>query len=278
MARTDIHRPSVINPADYNLIGFRYVGRNADMTMAFANSRSVVAEHMAKTGGKYSNHEHGGTCYVCGAYAMTLAVYHHPKTNTYICTGEDCADKMDLATDGIDLFRKNMKSLANVYAGKRKAEKTLADLGLSRAWEIFNLDPKDKEFEEGTITSIVINTIRYGSISDKQVAFVKSLIEKIDNRAALKAEREKQNAISNYVGKVGQRIDIVGTIYFVRTFDSAYGVTTITGIRDNVGNVFIQKGVRIGDKNDQVSLKATIKDHKVYEGLKQTIITRPKVM
>ena len=47
---------------------------------------------------------------------------------------------------------------------------------------------------------------------------------------------------------------------------------------DAQGNVFVYWGNKLGNKGDVISLKATIKSHDVYKGVKQTIINRPKVI
>ena len=41
--------------------------------------------------------------------------------------------------------------------------------------------------------------------------------------------------------------------------------------------MFVYKGKHLASKGDQVTLKATVKDHSVYKGTKQTVINRPKI-
>lgn len=50
---------------------------------------------MKITGGKFSDHEHGGSCMVCGAWMIDYAIFHHTPSNTYIRTGCDCADHIE---------------------------------------------------------------------------------------------------------------------------------------------------------------------------------------
>src|SRR5665647_1585506 len=136
--RTDIHRPSVIVPADYSFIACDSLYSNA-MDVSFIRAqRAVIADHQARTGGAWSNHEHGGTCHVCGAAAMYLAVYHHTPTNTYIQTGEDCADKMSLGQPAaFRCIREQVARDREAQAGKRKAQTVLAAADLSAAWTVF---------------------------------------------------------------------------------------------------------------------------------------------
>ena len=144
--RTDIHRPSAIkpNPRITNLWPCTISGaRKLDIDEVFANREAfeTINRHREMTGGRYSQHEHGGTCHICGACAMYLAVYYHRATNTYIQTGEDCAQKMDMGN--VEDFMPLRRAMANAraaHAGKMRAAAILGDLGLSRAWELYTTD------------------------------------------------------------------------------------------------------------------------------------------
>ena len=47
---------------------------------------------------------------------------------------------------------------------------------------------------------------------------------------------------------------------------------------DAKGNVFVYWGKCLGNKGDNIKLKATVKGHDVYKGVKQTNINRPKII
>lgn len=277
MTRTDIHRPSVINPAEYEFVAVKYIGsseRGAEITLG---SAQVIGEHIRATGGKYSTHNHGGTCMVCGAGAMYLAVWHHAPTNTYICTGEDCALKMDLHGADFQSARAEVKRTKTFRTGKARAEHELAERNLTQAWAIYSATARDDfEYEERTIADLVSKLVQYGSLSDKQWAFMDRLFAQIDGRAAKAAARAAEAAQSQHIGTVGERITIEGTITFSTSYDTAYGTTYVTGIKDEAGNVYIQKGVPLGQRGADISLKATVKEHGERDGVKQTIISRPK--
>ena len=89
--------------------------------------------------------------------------------------------------------------------------------------------------------------------------------------------RLKANAASAYVGTIGDRIEISVTVKFCMGFDGFYGTTYINTMTDADGNIYVYKGKRLASKGDQISLKATIKDHAEYKGAKQTVINRPKL-
>lgn len=98
-----------------------------------------------------------------------------------------------------------------------------------------------------------------------------------------KAEIRRQHyaalaAVSQPVGTVGERRDFVLTIVSNYYRDGLYGRQYMTNFVDAEGNVIRFVGaVDLGKPGAKVTLKATIKDHSEYEGVKQTIIARPTV-
>lgn len=146
--RTDIHRPSVIKPEEYEFVAFDYIkiGESGNILADCAylqEQRRTKAEHMARTGGKYSTHEHGGNCMVCGSVnAIYTATFYHQPSNSYVRVGSDCTDKMYAAGEagievGFNLFRRNIQNALEAQAGKKKAAAILEQAGLTAAWEIY---------------------------------------------------------------------------------------------------------------------------------------------
>jgi len=64
LKRNDVHRPSVIDPDEYRFVSF-HSHRGEDVFAAMAEADNFRRD-MASTGGKFSTHEHGGSCHVCG--------------------------------------------------------------------------------------------------------------------------------------------------------------------------------------------------------------------
>jgi hypothetical protein len=274
MPRTDIHRPAAIVPADYHFVAVRYDGPSASTLMSLAESRKALRDHMDRTGGKYSQHEHGGSCHVCGAGALYLAIYHHPKTNTYICVGEDCADKIDMYdVDAFAPVRRAVKDAKEYAAGKAKAEQLLTERGLQAALTI----------DHDIIKDLVRKLQQYGDLSDKQWTFLTKLVEEAPLRAAREEQRKAVDAASQHVGTIGDRRDFILTVAFVTGFNTAFGFMNVIGMRDEQGNLYIYKGSAMiynaerkdAAKGDTLTFKATIKEHGEREGVKQTILSRP---
>jgi hypothetical protein len=282
--RTDLHRPSAIVPEDYSFVSCDYYGNGLD-AMAFMGDRMAFRAHMERTGGRYSGHEHGGTCGVCGAAAMYVAKYHHRPTNTYIVTGMDCAEKMDIA-DAVAFrsFKKRIAAGRKTYRGLAKAESILADAGLSAAWTIFRSTERVSfRKAEDIVTDIVGKLVRYGSISDPQMGLIRKLLGDIAQRPARDAEfaakRAEQVATSRWVGTVGQRMQFDLTVGRIYRGEGNFGPYVILNCQDQAGNVVVYKGgsdlgLKVGDR---ATVTATVKGHDEWQGIAQTTVSRPKV-
>ncbi|NQU22366.1 MAG: hypothetical protein HQ567_13890 [Candidatus Nealsonbacteria bacterium] len=160
LTRTDPHRPSAIDPTEYEFVGIEYM-RTDDIGECFELSehRRIIGLHRARTGAPYSQHRHGGNCMICGAHALyTVLFYHHPS-NVYIRTGFDCAENMDLGEPAVfRSIKAAVKSAREAKAGKQKAALTLADAGLSRAWELFQEDDLETLIAAGAMDRVTITT------------------------------------------------------------------------------------------------------------------------
>jgi len=235
MTRTDTHRPTAIVPEDYSFIAFEHEPKTGDVLgdayIAQAN-RQQIRRHMEMTGGTYSRHEHGGICGICGnANAIYTALFHHKPSNTYIRTGRECADKLDAGVN-FDHFIRGVKAALEAKAGKRKAEAFLVEQDLEDAWKVYTSDAVSEDsrgFEINTICDIVGKLVKYGSVSEKQVAFVRKLLDKIatgDTAAARKkayeAERAAQDEAALPVPVTDERITIRGKVLTIREQDSHF--------------------------------------------------------
>ena len=251
--RNDIHRPSEINPADYVFVGVEVMKDSDDIvgaSLMMAAEMERMREHQAKTGAKFSSHQHGGNCHVCGASAIYTIRWYHEATNSYIRTGEDCADKIwDGDAEGFrsigatfDEARKVAKTVRDAKAGKQKAALILGDAGLNRAMEIFLMTDAElialdavhevgahgylnPTYELATLKDIVGKLIKYGNISDGQERFLAKLVDQVDNRKAnaeAKANDEAKRLESADEVPEG-RVEITGEVASIKEVESAYG-------------------------------------------------------
>lgn len=101
----------------------------------------------------------------------------------------------------------------------------------------------------------------------------------IDNLAR-NIREDRKTKESCFYGKIGDKFENIEAVlknWF--TFDSAYGIMYIYIFEDESNHCFkwvTSKGIP-QDKGEKVTIKGTIKDHALYAGQKQTVITRCKI-
>lgn len=228
MVRTDVHRPAEVIPADYEFVAFEHLspGNHPDplgLAQAQMEERSRIRAHMARTGGTYSSHAHGGNCMICGnANAIYTALFYHAKSNTYVRAGQDCTDKLDRGDLDFNAFSRRIKDHMAARAGKAKAQATLDAAGLAAAWAIYTAEQVTwgHNAEEWTIRDIVGKLVRYGSISERQEDFVRTLLGRIDQRAERAAQRAAE-AANAQPWTAGRQV-VEGTIVSVKSQESYY--------------------------------------------------------
>ena len=225
--RTDIHRPIAINPADYEFVAL--CGGQYPMP----SEVQVFNAHRQRTGGAMSNHEHGGSCYVCGAHAIYRAIFYHATSNSYIATGMDCAEKLEMGNAArFRTFRKFVADARERKAGLAKAELLLNERGLAAAWLLYVANEAGEfrdgmQHEESTIISVVDSIIKYGRISDKQAEYIRALLARIPERAERKAAQDAKRAEeqANAQDCPNGRATIRGTVLKTEYRETQYGET-----------------------------------------------------
>ena len=145
---------------------------------------------------------------------------------------------------------------------------------------VFDLDEGTVVYKENFIGSMAHAFDTYGKLTEKQSAAVLKGIDarqvKLEQWAQQRAERD---AASEWIGYIGKRIELTLTVNHVVTLCGNYGVTFINLCRDNFDNAVVYKGSNdLKFHGDKVTVKATIKAHETRDGVKQTIISRPKII
>ena len=99
----------------------------------------------------------------------------------------------------------------------------------------------------------------------------------VDHRRRIErqAQQEAAVALSEYVGEVGQRITLkAATVALLASWDGYYGTTWLYKFVDERGNVFIWRSSRPFTAEDGATIRATVKEHSVRDGVKQIVVTR----
>jgi hypothetical protein len=199
--RTDKHRPSEINPDDYDYVAMEHVKIEmlGDCALALAH-REMFRKHQERTGGTWSSHEHGGNCMVCGnVNAVYTVIFYHEADNTYLRLGTNCAHKMDMGDPVLfKTFRTACKEALKNKKGEAKAESLMIELGLVEAWNLYAAEP-NPDIDPGiqtayyAIRNIVGSVVKYGDFaSDKQHKYLENQVARWLDWPRIKAEREEE--------------------------------------------------------------------------------------
>jgi len=141
-------------------------------------------------------------------------------------------------------------------------------------------NPDRVEYSDNFIGSIAKAFDSFGKLSVNQSAAV---LKGIDARVARKAEWADKAAVLNstrtHIGTVGEKVTLTLTVVHVVVMEGVYGTSFFNICEDADKNVVIYKGNAQGfpNKGETATVTASVKEHGVREGVKQTIIQRPKV-
>jgi hypothetical protein len=139
----------------------------------------------------------------------------------------------------------------------------------------------NESYKEGFMGSMAHALDAYGKLTPKQC---EAILKGIDARAAKKAEWDSEEAALNakraHIGTVGQKVTLTLTTVHIIVLESMYGCNYIHICEDADQNVVIYKGKSFDfpAKGHTATMTATVKDHGVRDGVKQTVIQRPKVV
>jgi hypothetical protein len=122
-----------------------------------------------------------------------------------------------------------------------------------------------------------------GGIQGRHMGIACSILPAHRRSLELQAERAalEIKAESEWISEVGKRIDIQGVVSGIHYTETDYGTMCILRFLFNDGR---DRAVWFTNRNYglmegmMVHLKATVKDHALYQGRKQTVLTRGKVL
>jgi hypothetical protein len=125
---------------------------------------------------------------------------------------------------------------------------------------------------------------RAGYVNRKTMGIVASAVSAYMRHLDREEElvQEKATKSREWVGEVKVRQDFTGlTVKHMKYIEGRYGTTTLVAFEDEPGNLikwFASVSLDDINKGDVVDLKATVKKHDEYKGVKQTLITRAKIL
>lgn len=146
-----------------------------------------------------------------------------------------------------------------------------------------------KGYHDDSDYSIILNSIaNMPLVSIRMFGYIVSAVniyykyqEKIKRDAIRAQQHEEEKAASGYVGEVGKRINIdVDSCHLVSSGDGVYGYWYLYKFIDMMGNIltWFTSSPCIDEDKKVSKIIATIKNHEEYEGVKQTQLSRVKVI
>ena len=164
-------------------------------------------------------------------------------------------------------------------------EKRTADAEAALAWITGD--------ENASPTSDYIHSIRVlalrGWVLWKDLGFACSIlttwrlaVERLDEVNRREEARRTAAADSDYVGTVGERRPFDLRVNSIKELPSGWGVTVLHMMEDREGNRFkwwaSDKRLDPNESGEYLSVKGTIKAHDEYNGVKETVINRVKLV
>lgn len=140
-------------------------------------------------------------------------------------------------------------------------------------------EPEEWDSFMNNIKNIVTN--EYCKPYNGFVAYAVVAYEKEIVKMEAKAIKEAENAKTEYVGNIGDKITVNVEGKIVAGYDTQFGYTYIYKFTDKDGKVYIwktTKDIELDDKGKFVgTVRGTIKEQNTYNGEKQNVLTRCKV-
>lgn len=138
------------------------------------------------------------------------------------------------------------------------------------------LEPKEAEDYLYNINLVA----RSGYVKDKTVGLAASILAAY-RRATGQVEEKKDRPVSQHIGAVGDKLELDIQCKNVISVEGMYGATGIHKMEDDVGNQltwFASGGTNWLQEGERFRIKGTVKAHDEYKGVKQTILTRVKIL
>jgi len=214
----------------------------------------------------------GFTCYRCGG--VNSRAFEVAFVRVY--TAEKLA-KLNASQAKRDAKRAAVAAAAAVEAAAVAARFDAAHAALiARAARFLNVEAADDSRTSAIVKDIIRKGRAAGSLTDKQRAAVEAMC------TAAEAHDVKA-ATLGYVGTVGARIELAVTVVRVASFERpvymGYGAMQtvhVVTMADPSGNEIVSKSPSFREEVGRAFiLRATVKEHGEYKGVKQTVVSRP---
>lgn len=226
--RSDAHRPAAVDfdPQSYDWTGdvvdFFPDAETGAIESGWADANSTI-EAMTTAGFIWATaHKNSAQCQHCGAHLRYAALLRHDSTGEMLWVGEQCLDNRfsGMTKAQFDHLRKTAQ-LAREAAAKLVAfnqflvdhpELVPATYAYNIVFDVEQGEFGHEKYGTGWATSVIADILsklrQYGSISDKQIAFVIKLVAEIEEKITSYVEPEPNGSAPR--GRVTVEGEIVG--------------------------------------------------------------------
>lgn len=143
------------------------------------------------------------------------------------------------------------------------------------------LAPKENktEFEHNLVT-----LFKKEYFSPKNAGYVASAYIVHQKHLEAKLKKAEKTSIlakiaDEYLGQIGSRLTVNVSVLSTKNIYTDYGVTTLHSMIDQDNHMLVWFASNITlDAGQNVTLKGTVKEHREYNGQKQTVLTRCKII
>jgi hypothetical protein len=222
MTRTDTHKPSLLDPAEYDFMAAFYQGDSPWIGQGYRAEMEIyeaaVEAHLVFNG----NHAAKGTCDHCGAAFNHGVLFRHIPTDELIHVGHICAANTVGLPSRAEKVRKSAEKLAKELKEREERKLAAADWHKEHAELISWLATVTLADDAHSFLLDMHSTIeKWGKLSDRQTAATYKWMEGAKKREASKqAEAE---TLSHAKPLEEGRREIMGDVISTKWQDSDFG-------------------------------------------------------
>lgn len=250
---------------------------------AIATFESFIkeAECAANPGDEFFYNKRFKFVKVADALALAYAVY---SERGYLATRDSVGNSNDLCNKNI-VQRKltqqygcdsDFLNITNSTRGKIDAMTFKADINVGDVISDVEQLPDDPYYNN--LKVIVANEYVPLNKLGLLVSIPKA-IDRYEKEKRRQEEKEKLAAESNYLGSVGEKISVnFVSGREVACCETQFGLLHIYEFKDASGNVIVWKSSSGKEIPESGKISGTVKAHEEYNGIKQTIILRAKIV
>lgn len=253
-ARTDVHRPADVDPANYVYLGAYYQGDSEYVLRAYAQENARTAAAVAAHGVFRGNHDAKNTCDHCGVHYAHGVAFLHTPTDEVVNVGHQCAGKTFGLPDRAAVVRRNAERAAQTLAARAELKAARDEWQAEHAEVAAHLEA---HAEGNAFYQSLLHALnRYGKLTERQTAAVERNIASDLERAAAEAARPAPVPVVT-----GDAVVITGTIRTIKWQQSQWGGALKCRVVDDRGFAVwgtLPAAVDEAEVGDRITFIATV--------------------